>query len=577
MTIGRTRRPTRATAKRKTPSFEDQLELVAGLLSGDPKATRNFALMKQYFGLLAQACGNEETANVVLLKHWWDLRRECETLGKQKKKLMEFVEALRAQKPAFAWIVSPIFEVNGGRRVRRFVHALPLGACSGAPQCFEVVDVPEDNGEKRKKPMEPPPPPFVGLVDHTAKVFLGPVAGMPAPPLQAQMLEVVASYPTTRHGLVAEVEVSDGVTNRNMTLFAQRELASDIKKKLEEDGESVTVRAESGVATAIHKSDDKEHEDWLEFPPLEGPRTADLIFPGWLRDEWERDIRSIAMGRPVRVALVGPTGTGKSSAVERAGRDASLLAARMGNKKQGYALIRVSSSHVGSSFIHQTERTLLRVFKRARSLARKGWIVVMLWDEADALLGEMNGFESTHNRTERLAAQELLSEDIEGVAVYMTMNPRKNSWLPSAIGRRFRQRCYPRCKRGQLAAVASYYIGQRPQVLDALGLAAGEFAGAFADNLFSDQRVVAIGHMHSGKKVMIRARDLRSCSPGKARDMINTLSYDVEDGVADSLEHLWKMIDMEFKAPNLNRSNLFDVTFLQPRSDDSVRTVELVS
>jgi len=59
--------------------------------------------------------------------------------------------------------------------------------------------------------------------------------------------------------------------------------------------------------------------------------------------------------------------------------------------------------------------------------------------------------------------------------------------------------------------------------------------------------------------------------------MINTLSYDVEDGVADSLEHLWKMIDMEFKAPNLNRSNLFDVTFLQPRSDDSVRTVELVS
>jgi hypothetical protein len=126
-----------------------------------------------------------------------------------------------------------------------------------------------------------------------------------------------------------------------------------------------------------------------------------------------------------------------------------------------------------------------------------------------------------------------------------------------------------------LAAVAEHYIGQRPAVLERLGLTGREFGGALADNLFADQRVVAIAHMHSGREVPVRVRDLQNCSPGKIESLIQRFCADVEDGTARALDALWAMVDQEFQAPHLNASNLYDQSFLKASSDDVVRTVEI--
>ena len=111
--------------------------------------------------------------------------------------------------------------------------------------------------------------------------------------------------------------------------------------------------------------------------------------------------------------------------------------------------------------------------------------------------------------------------------------------------------------------------------LKQLALTPKEFGQALADNLYSDKRVVALGHMHSGKTIEIRARDLHNCSPGKVEDLVNIFCTDLEDGVADSIEYLWTMLDREFRAAALNDRNLYALTFLDEPKGDSVRSVEI--
>ena len=93
--------------------------------------------------------------------------------------------------------------------------------------------------------------------------------------------------------------------------------------------------------------------------------------------------------------------------------------------------------------------------------------------------------------------------------------------------------------------------------------------------LFSDERVVATVRHYSGNRQEVRLRDLHNCCPGKVKDLINVFCCDVTDGVADSMDELWRLVDREFRVPNLNPRNLYDLTFLKPPEDDTVRSVEL--
>jgi hypothetical protein len=563
--------PRSATSQRTLDALVlKQLMPLAEMLRKTPQSLEDDALMRQAFQMIMQAAGGEDAAQAAVM-------RRLLICQQQRDELLQVLKSLREQKPTLGWILSREFSVNENGQSQRLVFGTLLNRMTPVPECFAVLGkVP--NAAKDDEPdvlTKIPDPPFLGLVDPINKIFLGPSGHLPPPPLPAEMLEVIASWPETKFDNLAEIEVSDGAQERTFTVFACRGLAEEIKRKKDEDGESVFVRSEAGVATAIHKSEDGKREDWLEFPPMEGPSVSDLVLPPWLRREWSRDVRSIACDRAVRVVLVGPTGTGKTSAAERVGRDAVRAAADRGVRKKGFALVRVSSSHIGSSFIHQTERNLLRAFRRATRLAKQGYVVIVLCDEADALLGEMDGSEHSHNRSERLMAQSLLTDPIENVAIYLTMNTRRNSWLPAAIERRFLKRVYGQSTRSQIEAVAAHYVSQYPAVLQQLRMSAGEFGGALADNLYSDQRVVGTVHFYSGQVLRICARDLHTCSPGKVKDLVDVFSCDVADGAAHSLDSLWALMDREFRSPSLNPRNLLELTFLKLPHDDTVRSIEL--
>lgn len=570
VTARKPRPPATRSPKQLDAFIQQQLKPLVELASSNAKCLDDPALMHNAFHMVTKACGSEDIAKSAIV-------RRLLLCQHQRDELLAVLKSLRQQKPTLAWVVSREFKVDGNGRLLRFVFATPLSRAAQAPECYAVVeDVPDAAGaDGRPEPPGTPPPPFLGLIDPANKLFLGPADQLPSPPLPAEILHVVSSRPETEFAGLGELEVSDGVQDHSFTLFARRQLAQEVRRKMDEDGEDVHVRSEAGIATAVHKSEDQRHEDWLEFPPLDGPSAFDLVLPLWLRREWSHDVRNIALGRSVRVMLIGPTGTGKTSAAERVGRDAFKAAAENGRHMKGVALIRVSSSHIGSSFIHQTERNLFRAFARAKALAKKDYVVIVLCDEADALLGEMDGAEHAHNRSERLAAQSLLTDQMDNVAVYLTMNVRRNSWLPAAIERRFLKRVYGRCTRRQIEAVARLYGARHPAALKKLRISADEFAGALADNLYSDRRVVATVRFYSGRQQKARARDLHNCSPGKVEDLINMFCSDVIDGAADSIDALWNLIDREFRAPNLSVRNLHDLTFLNLPHDDAVRNVEL--
>jgi hypothetical protein len=475
----------------------------------------------------------------------------------QRDQLIDMVETFKRQlreQPRLSRVLSPPFQFGTNGDTRRLIYTAPAGRES-AVECVCLAE-PEQ---------EPPPPLSFCYTDAGGKFYLDAAGDLPLVQLQEHSVTRVdldGEFPG-----VGYVVITDG-PEQHSVLLADRELVEAIQGHLEE-GEKVIVRHDSLVARGIVESSVRAPEDWLEIPPLEGPALAELIFPRWLHDEWQRDVRWMVARRPYRVLLIGPTGTGKSEGVVRAGRQAAVESGR------DLAVIRMSASHIGSSYYSETERTILRAVKRAERLAQQGYIVVVLLDEADALLGNSEGrYEGSVDRRVRLTFQELLGGDIEGVFVYLTMNPRTDSWLPTAINRRFRKRLYPRTYRRQMGRICASYA--QPETLGRLGMTADDFGARVADFVYAGGFVVARVLLHSGDERLVRARDLHDCSPGKLKDLVLDFCHDVEDGAAHTIEALWTRLDREFRSAPLNEANLFEMTFLAKPDHDAVKKVEPV-
>jgi len=531
--------------------IQDKIEQAAARVTENPEALENADFVRSIAAEILASCRGDVYG--ALEQTVGDAIRA----RSQRGQLMAMVETFKAQlreQPRLSRVLSRPFEFGTNGDVRRLFYASPPGRES-AVECVCLAE-----------PDQTPPPPLAFCyTDPAGKFYLGPAPQLPL--VQLEEHSVIRVDRESEFPDVGYVVVNQGPEQHGV-LLADREMVDTIHAHLEE-GEGVIVRHDPLVAREIVESSVKAPEDWLEIPPLDGPALADLVFPGWLQEEWQRDVRWMVSRRPLRVLLIGPTGTGKTEGVLRAGREA----ARKDNRE--LAIIRMSAPYIGSSYYSETERTIHRAVKRAERLAQQGYVTVILIDEADALLGNSEQrYEGSVDRRVRLAFQELLSGDIEGVAVYLTMNPRSDSWLPAAIDRRFRKRRYPRTRRRQMASICAGYV--EPSVVARLGMTASEFGRRVADYVYAGGFTVARALMHSGAVVFVRARDLHDCSPGKLKDLITDFCHDVEDDGVASLEPFWARLDREFRSAALCEANLFEMSFLPKPDHDSVKKVEPV-
>ncbi|GIW89860.1 MAG: hypothetical protein KatS3mg109_0292 [Pirellulaceae bacterium] len=506
---------------------------------------------------VADAMRRAGAANVAagLLGLWLRARAQTEQL----LAVLEGLKSHAEQCPRLMRVVSPVLALEKNGQVRQVVYLAPVGR-PGELRVACLLD-----------PQMQPAPMEWCLADVEGQFFLGPAPGTPPPRMLYHSRAMAASV--RQESQMGELIVED-TPDRQLVLYCRPELAEEVSRLLK-DGQTVVVRHDGACAEAIYDNKQPPAADWLEFPPLDGPGLDELVFPSRLAREWKKDVRRLMRGtHGFRVLLVGPTGVGKTEAVIRTGREA----ARRSGKR--FALIRISTPHVGSCYYSETERAIARALRSARRLAAQGdTVVAVLLDEADSLVGNSEGrYEGSVDRRVRQSIQELLSEPLPGVAVYATMNPRRDSWLPAAVERRFRKRLFPRPSRSQMARVAALYA--HPDALAQLSLCAQDFGSMVADYLFSNEFVVAYAWTHSGQQIAIRARDLHNCAPGKLRDLVETFCDDLldrEETDVQSLKDLWLMIESEMKSVALNENNLYELTFLSPPIRDTVRKVEMVS
>jgi len=162
----------------------------------------------------------------------------------------------------------------------------------------------------------------------------------------------------------------------------------------------------------------------------------DFLFEAGERSTlWEREHlrRMFPQGRSLMALLSGPSGTGKTMA-------AQIIAAEL-----ELDLFRIDLAAVVSKYVGETSRNLERILSRARNMD-----VVLLFDEADALLGKRTEIKDAHDRfanTDTNYLLQALEMDYQGIALLST-NRKEN--IDEAFVRRVRYLLeFPRPDAGQ--------------------------------------------------------------------------------------------------------------------------------
>ena len=163
--------------------------------------------------------------------------------------------------------------------------------------------------------------------------------------------------------------------------------------------------------------------DDLVLPDRVGEILRDFLFEAEDRTTfWEREAarRLFPQGRGLMALFSGPSGTGKTMA-------AQVMAAEL-----GLDLFRIDLAAVVSKYVGETSKNLERILSRAQHMD-----VVLLFDEADALLGKRTEIKDAHDRFANTDTNYLLQalEDYRGIAILSTN--RKNN-IDEAFIRRIR-------------------------------------------------------------------------------------------------------------------------------------------
>ena len=130
--------------------------------------------------------------------------------------------------------------------------------------------------------------------------------------------------------------------------------------------------------------------------------------------------RTLSLGRGLNVLFSGPPGTGKTMAAEVIASDLKV------------DLLKIDLSQIVSKYIGETEKNLRQLFAQAASAN-----AVLLFDEADALLGKRSTVKDAHDRYANTEVAYLLQkmEEYPGISI-LTTNLRQN--IDEAFTRRMR-------------------------------------------------------------------------------------------------------------------------------------------
>jgi len=160
---------------------------------------------------------------------------------------------------------------------------------------------------------------------------------------------------------------------------------------------------------------------------------------------WEHDRirRLFPQGRGLMALFSGPPGTGKTLS-------AQVIAAEL-----GLDLFRIALSAVVSKYVGETSKNLERILSRAQRLD-----IVLLFDEADALLGKRTEIRDAHDRFANTDTNYLLQalEDYQGIAILST---NRKSNIDDGFIRRIRYVVeFPRPDEEQRLVLWKHVIGE---------------------------------------------------------------------------------------------------------------------
>ena len=143
-------------------------------------------------------------------------------------------------------------------------------------------------------------------------------------------------------------------------------------------------------------------------------RHASSVYGAWCFE------RTMSLGKGLNVLFSGPPGTGKTMAAEVIANELHV------------DLLKIDLSQIVSKYIGETEKNLRQLFAQAASAN-----AILLFDEADALLGKRSAVKDAHDRYANTEVAYLLQkmEEYPGISI-LTTNVRQN--IDEAFTRRMR-------------------------------------------------------------------------------------------------------------------------------------------
>ena len=119
----------------------------------------------------------------------------------------------------------------------------------------------------------------------------------------------------------------------------------------------------------------------------------------------------MSLGKGLNVLFSGPPGTGKTMAAEVIANDLNV------------DLLKIDLSQIVSKYIGETEKNLRQLFAQAA-----GANAILLFDEADALLGKRSEVKDSHDRYANIGSDLLRRlKGFDGIVILAPKRPAKRA------------------------------------------------------------------------------------------------------------------------------------------------------